>query len=380
MIVADLVSAMQRLADPALAEEWDNVGLILGDPARALSGPVYVAVDFRPDVLAEARDAGASVVICYHPPIFRPIKRLAGPDVKDLALLGAIEAGIALYSPHTALDAVEGGLTDWLCEALSPPGEGERSSFGDIRALAPHAALDGAATHKIVTFVPREHVEKVRDSLATIGAGRIGGYERCSFELGGAGTFQGGEGTNPAVGKAGRLERVDEVRLEMVCPGRALGLAREMLERFHPYEEPAWDVFPLAAKPLRSAGAGRRLTLDRPATPAELAERIKANLGLNVVKIAQASDEPVSRVGVCAGSGASLVDAAIDEGCTLFFTGEMSHHEGLAAVHRGCTVLLAGHTNTERGFMPVLASRLSRELNGHDVRVSAADVPLFRSV
>lgn len=380
MLVADLVSAMHRLADPALAEDWDNVGLIAGDPERPLEGPVFVTVDFRPAVLEEAREAGAGAVISYHPPIFKPVRRLMGPDAKALALLGAIEAGMAVYSPHTAIDAVDGGLNDWLCAALAPPGESDAPSFGDIRALAPHAALDPSGTHKIVTFVPRDHLEKVRDSLATIGAGRIGDYERCSYELEGAGTFQGGEGTNPAVGEAGRLERVEEVRLEMVCPGRALGLAREMLERFHPYEEPAWDVYPLAPKPMRSTGPGRRLTLDRPATPEELAERVKANLGLNVVKIAQASSEPVSRIGVCAGSGASLVDDAIEEGCTLFFTGEMSHHEGLAAVHRGCSVLLAGHTNTERGFMPVLAHRLSEELKGHDVRVSAADVPLFRSV
>jgi dinuclear metal center YbgI/SA1388 family protein len=379
MIVADLATAMERIAHPSLAEEWDNVGLIAGDPDAPLTGPVLVTVDFRMPVVEEARSIGAGAIVAYHPPIFRPITRLCGPEIKSLAILRALEAGMAIYSPHTAVDAAPGGLNDWLCGALAPEGETSANSFGDRRALAPKAEHDPSGDHKLVVFVPRADAEKVRDALASVGAGHIGGYSRCSYELEGRGTFQGGEGTNPAVGEAGRLERVEEVRLEMVCPGRALGLAREMLDRFHPYEEPAWDVYPLAPKPDRSTGPGRRLTLDRPATPLELAERVKKNLGLKVVKTALASDEPVQRVGVCAGSGADLINAAIEEGCTLFFTGEMSHHEGLAAVHRGCSVLLAGHTNTERGFMPVLASRLSKELDGADVRVSAADTPLFAS-
>ena len=380
MRTADLISAMERLADPVLAEEWDNVGLIAGDPSKTLVGPVLVTVDFRLPVFEEAKAMGAGAVVAYHPPIFRPIRRLCGPDARSLAILGAIESGMAIYSPHTALDAAQDGLTDWLCGALSPAGEERGTSFGDLRALSPAAVPDRSATHKIITFVPRGDVDKLRDALATIGAGRIGLYDRCSFETAGTGTFHGGEGSVPASGKAGRFERVDEVRLEMVCPGAALGLAREIIERFHPYETPAWDVFPLSAKPDRHVGPGRRLTLDRPARPSELAERVKRALGLPVVKTACVNDEPVSRIGVCAGSGGSLVDAAIHDGCTLFFTGELSHHQGLSAVERGCNILLAGHTNTERGYMPVLASRLSQELNGHEVRVSAADAPLFRSV
>ncbi len=379
MVVADLVKAMESLADPAFAEEWDNVGLIVGDPARAVGGPMLVTVDFRPAVVEEAVGLGVSAIVCYHPPIFRPISRLSGPGVLSLALLRAIEAGIAVYSPHTALDAAKDGLTDWLCGALAPIGEDPSSSFGDLRALDPVAEFPSRADHKIVTFVPRGDVAKVRDALATIGAGKIGLYERCSFEMEGSGTFHAQGGAIPSRGTAGAFEQVDEVRLEMVCPKPALGLAREMLERFHPYEEPAWDVYALVPKPNRRVGAGRRLTLDRPARPSEIAERVKANLGIPIVKTALADDEPVSRVGVCAGSGAALLDAAIDDGCTLYFTGELSHHAGLAAINRGCGVLLAGHTNTERGYMPVLAKRLGAALGGYDVRVSTLDTPLFRS-
>lgn len=380
MKIEDLTRTMESIADPALAEDWDNVGLIAGDPARPLDGPVIVTVDCTAAVVDEAIRLSAGAIVSYHPPIFRPLKRLGGSDARSLVVLKAIAADMALYSPHTALDAVEDGLTDWLCGALAPDGEKPSSSFGDVRSLDPTGGHGKDADHKIVTFVPRSDVEKVRDALASIGAGKIGLYERCSFELDGAGTFLPGTGADPTVGSVGSLTHTEEVRLEMVCPGRALGLAREMLERFHPYEEPAWDVYPLAPRPNRRVGAGRRLTLDRPARPTELAERVKANLGVPVVKTALNNDEPVTRIGVCPGSGAALIGPAIDDGCTLYFTGEMSHHEGLDAVHRGCGVLLAGHTNTERGFMPVLAARLSKALGGHEVRVSEADTPLFRSV
>ena len=371
---------MEQIADPALAESWDNVGLIVGDEARRLEGPVLVTIDYGPAVLAEALEMGAGAIVSYHPPLFRPTKRLTASAAIPSALLGAIEAGMAVYSPHTALDAAANGLTDWLCGALAPIGEDPTSSFGDVKALQPHASDTDGGGFKIVTFVPGEHAERVRDALASIGAGRIGLYERCSFHSAGTGSFQGGAGTSPATGSPGQQESVAEVRLEMVCPAGALGLAKEMIEQFHPYEEPAWDIYPLAAKPNRNVGAGRRLTLDRPARPSELAERVKERLGLPVVKTALVNDEPVSQVGVCAGSGGSLADAAIREGCSLFFTGEMSHHEGLDAVYRGCGVLLAGHTNTERGYMPTLASRISDALGGHAAVASKNDRGLFRSV
>ncbi|MFG0275538.1 MAG: Nif3-like dinuclear metal center hexameric protein [Phycisphaerales bacterium] len=197
--------------------------------------------------------------------------------------------------------------------------------------------------------------------------------------LQGVGAFRGGEGTNPVVGEAGRLEHAEEVRLEMVCPGRALALAQELLMQFHPYEEPAWDVYPLAPKPNRSIGPGRRMTLDRPATAQELATRLKQNLGVDAVKLAQASETPVERVGVCPGAGASLLDTAIEEGCQLFVTGEMRHHEALGAIEQGVSILLAGHTNTERGFLPIYADRIREKAPNLDVVHASADGPIFRT-
>jgi putative NIF3 family GTP cyclohydrolase 1 type 2 len=168
--------------------------------------------------------------------------------------------------------------------------------------------------------------------------------------------------------------------MEMVCPGRALSLAQEIMTQFHPYEEPAWDVYPLAPKPDRRIGPGRRLVLDRPATPQELAARFKQNLGVDAVKLAAAGDKPVERVAVCPGAGASLLPTAMDEGCQMFVTGEMRHHVALGALEKGMSILLAGHTNTERGYMPVYAERIRERAPGVEVLHCAADGPIFRTM
>ncbi|MEZ6242577.1 MAG: Nif3-like dinuclear metal center hexameric protein [Phycisphaerales bacterium] len=231
---------------------------------------------------------------------------------------------------------------------------------------------------KIVTFVPPKSADEIRGALATGGAGIIGAYRLCSFASPGTGTFLGGEGSNPAVGESGRLERVDEVRLEMVCSRHALPIALKTLREFHPYEEPAIDVYELVGKPRRRVGSGRRLLLDRPASIGELCERIKTHLGRARVRYALPDDRATyATLGVVPGAGASMFDLAAADGCELFVTGEMKHHEIVAALHKGVGVLLAGHTNTERGYLPRLARRLTEALPGLDVRIAESDTDIL---
>lgn len=383
MRLADLIAAMDTIAPPHLAEEWDNVGLLVGSPSRELRGPVVLTIDLTEPVVAEAVAARAGAIIAYHPPIFKPIRRLTDAAPRERALLRAAEEGVAIYSPHTALDAAPGGLTDWLCEGVSGGSEGKIA--GDCRALSPHLQRDQHQQVKVVTFVPESALEEVRSALATAGAGMIGNYRVCSFTTAGTGTFLGEEGSQPAVGEAGRLERVPEHRLEMVCSRAGLGIAVETLRRFHPYEHPAIDVYALEGLPRRSMGPGRRIVLDRPVTLSELAKRLKHHLGITMVKVARSSavtgaagpDAAITHVGVCAGSGAQLADAARLDGCEAYVTGEMTHHEVMAELDAGMSVLLAGHTNTERGYLPRLARRLTELMPGVQAMVSKADKSPF---
>lgn len=371
MKIADLVRALEGIAPPSLAEGWDNVGLLVGDREAPLRGPTLLTIDLTESVMAEAERIRAGAIVAYHPPIFQPIRSVTAATSQGRVLLRAMSQGMAIYSPHTALDAVKGGVTDWLADGIGA---------GDRKALVAAPCKDPRQTHKIVTFVPAGDVERVRNALASAGAGHIGNYSLCSFETPGAGTFFGEESSNPRVGQAGRLERVEEVRLEMVCPGEATPILIETLRAFHPYEEPAFDVYELAGRPDRSVGAGRRLVLDQPATPEALASRLRDYLGINAVRLAEVSPAPVQSVGICPGAGSSLLDAAIGAGCELFITGEMRHHEMLGAMSRGCGVILAGHTNTERGYLPLLAERIRAERAGLEPVVSEADRRPWRPV
>lgn len=371
MLVSDLVAAMEAIAPAHLAESWDNVGLLLGDRSREVRGPVMLTIDLTPAVMDEALDLKAGAILAYHPPLFSSVKSITADTSLGRSLLRAMEAGMAVYSPHSALDAATGGVTDWLADGLGA---------GDRRAIVPSAGVDPRQTHKIVTYAPAEHIERLRNALATAGAGRIGEYELCSFAVVGLGTFRGSEKTNPAVGKAGRMESVDEVRLEMVCPGAAAPILIETLRAFHPYEEPAFDLYPLLGKPDRRIGAGRRLVLDQPATPDALAKRLREYLGIERVRLADVLDRPVQSVGVVPGAGASLLDEAIAQGCEVFVTGEMRHHDMLRAMSKNCCVILGGHTNTERGFLPKLAERLKGMGTGGAFVVSRADRVPWRNV
>ncbi len=377
MRVADLIHAMDLIAPLRYAEPWDRVGLHIGRPEAALAGGVLLTIDLTERVLREAIERGSRAIVAYHAPIWDPIKTITSTTSRGRILLGCAEAGISVYTPHTALDAAPGGVTDWFCEGLSA---GDGRIEGDCRALTP-LIEDEKQRVKIVTFVPEKDLERVRSALATAGAGRIGDYEVCSFSSSGEGTFLAGDTTNPAVGSAGHFETVDERRLEMICNKGAVALAIETLRQFHPYEEPAIDIYELLGTPMRSIGTGRRLVLDQPATMRELAQRLRGFLDHARIKIAlPANDEPITHLGVVPGAGESLLPEAIREDCQAFITGEMRHHQVVDALHAGLAVMLCGHTNTERGYLPRLADRLREALAGVEIACSEADRDPLREV
>jgi dinuclear metal center YbgI/SA1388 family protein len=373
--LSEVVDALGAIAPLSLAGSWDKVGLLVAGDGRRVTRAL-LAIDVVPEVLAEARSLGAELIVGYHPLIFTPLERLDGATWQGRVAIEAVRAGIAVYSPHTALDAVEGGINDWLVECVAEAG-GTR--VADCHALQP-AAQAAANTHRIVTFVPVSDADVVREALSAAGAGHVGLYSHCSFAAPGEGTFHGGAGSNPALGEAGRLERVAEVRLEMPFHKRRLAQVVDALRASHPYEEPAFDVVALEALPLGlRVGAGRVARLSKPCFSAELAESLQPLLGCSRIDRTGTglAGRPYplahSVIAVCAGSGASLLDSAAAQGATCFLTGELSHHDVLRAHALGLEVLLAGHTNTERGYLPRLAADLADRLPGLDCVVSTAD-------
>ncbi len=363
--VATVTAAIEDIAPLDGAEAWDRVGLLIGSPAWPAQR-VLLTIDLTAEVLAEAIDAKTGMIIAYHPPIFEPLRALTDRTEKERIALDAARAGVAVYSPHTALDAAPAGVNDWLAAAFGA---------GDVAPLVPLGVLPPSEACKLVTFCPRDVADALRRALGAAGAGAIGAYALCSFEIEGTGTFRGDDTTNPTIGARGRLERVDEIRLEMVCPRARLADAIAALRATHPYEEPPVEVYSLEPRPARTRGAGRISVLERRLALADVVTRLKKHLGVTRLDVAAGRDAPrrYGTIGVCAGAGASLLETAIARGCELFLTGEMRHHDVLAARAAGCTVVLAGHTNTERGYLRRLRTMLSRRLPDCTLMISRRD-------
>lgn len=359
MTVRDVVDALHQIAPPELAEEWDNVGLLLGDPA-APCGRVVVTLDVDRGVLRRAARAGAQLVVSHHPPIFKPMASITADCEGGALLLDAAREGIALAAAHTNYDIAPGGVNDVLAGLL------------ELRGAEPLAAVEASAQAKIVVFTPAGDLDAVVAALGRAGAGVIGNYRECTFRSPGVGTFRGVEGANPAVGQAGRREEVDELRVEAVLPVAFACQAVAAVRAAHSYEEPAVDVYPLApARP--ELGLGRVGALPKPLRADRLVERIKQCLGVDAVRVVGSLRRRVERVAVLGGGGGRHVADALRRRCQLFLTGDVSHHQALDAAAAGLVVVDAGHAATEAPAIPVLARRLAALCP--DVRVTALRAP-----
>jgi dinuclear metal center YbgI/SA1388 family protein len=359
-----LIDALETIAPTRHAEAWDNVGLIAGDPDQPVT-KVLLTIDYTPAVADEAASGGFDAIVAYHPPIFEAVKRVTAGSL----IFDAIQRGVALYSPHTALDVAEGGTNDMLADAIGM----DATDRGPLRLIEPKASQ-----YKLVTFVPEKDVQRVADALFEAGAGRIGNYTRCSFQSPGMGTFYGEDGTNPTVGQAGKLERAPEVKVETVMPIAWMQKVLAALRKAHPYEEPAFDLVQLAASP-EKLGQGRIGTL--PPTPrAQVIDRIKGELGLNHLLVAGATDGTITRAACCAGACGDMLDDAIRQNAELYLTGEMRHHDAIKAANAGLTVVCTLHSNSERPVLKRLARRLTEALPELPNQISRADCDPFAVV
>lgn len=356
MLLRDLLSALDRIAPLRHAETWDNVGLIAGDPTAEITRAL-LTIDHTPAVADEAARERCELVVTYHPPLFEAIKSVPATSLVHRA----IRDGVALYTPHTALDVAPGGTNDFLADVL---GLAERAP---LKLVPPRDT-----TCKLVTFVPEGDVARVSQALFDAGAGVIGKYSECSFRSAGTGTFRGGEGTSPAVGQPGRQERAPEVRIETVLPLARQEAVIEALRAVHPYEEPAFDLIRLVARP-EGAGIGRAGKLPAPVPRAALIERVKQGLGVSGVLVAGPTEGDVTRVAVCAGAGRGLLSEALARRTELYLTGELPHHDALRAAAAGMTVVCALHSNSERAALPRLKERLEKEAPGLGVVISRED-------
>lgn len=331
-----IAAAIETLAPLEMAEEWDNVGLLVGSPDQEVKKSL-LAIDVTSAIIDEAVEIGAGMIISHHPFLFHAMKNIRIDTSTGALLTKLLKQDISVYSAHTNLDEASGGVNDALAMVLQ---------LRDVSPLRPMRQL----LNKIVTYVPAGHVDAVWKAMSEAGAGNIGKYSQCGFRMTGTGTFLPGETARPYIGEAHKVSTVEEVRIETVSPAALSGGIVDALIDAHPYEEVAYDVYPLKNE-WTNGGLGRVGDLVQPLTLLDFSAQVKTGLGLQGVRFVGPSDTLVKRIAVCGGAGMDMANAARLSGAQVLVTGDIRYHDAQDALASGLCLIDAGHFGTE---FPVL--------------------------
>ena len=294
--IADIAHFLEAIAPPALQEDYDNSGLLVGEPSTEVTG-VLVSLDVTEEVVAEAVAKGCNLIVSHHPIVFRPMKRLTGKNLVERTVMAALRAGVGLYAIHTNLDNVAHGVNAMMAEKLG---------LDDFAVLRPAKST----LAKVVTFVPHPALDAVRDAMFEAGAGSIGDYDECSFSVEGQGSFRALEGADPHVGDIGLRHREPETRLEVVVERWNIGRVLSAMESAHPYEEVAHDVL-MMDNVHPTAGSGGIGSYDTPLPWPAFIDRVKSAFGAPIVRHTAPPEGPISTVALCGGTGSFLLPDAM---------------------------------------------------------------------
>lgn len=354
MTTGELCSYLDSAIPLSLQENYDNSGLQIGRPEKVLEAAL-LTLDVTEEVLSEAVHKGCGIIISHHPVIFKGLKKLAWSTPAERITALAIKNDISIYSAHTNLDMLGNGVSRKLAEKLG---------LTDVRVLQP---LKGRLV-KLVTFVPKEHLSRVRDAVFNAGAGFIGKYDRCGFEVSGTGSFRAGEGTNPFVGEQGQMHFEDETRFETVMFSHLKGKVVRALLEAHPYEEVAYDIYPLENENT-DLGLGCYGNLPAALDERDFLELAARRLEAGGLRHSSLNGNSIRKVAVCGGSGSSLLPDALACGADAFVTGDIKYHSWFDADNR---ILLAdcGHFESEKFSVEVLHDLIIKNFPTFAVRFS----------
>jgi len=328
-----VIQYMEQLAPKHLAYDWDKIGLQLGTLQKEITN-VLVALDVNDDVVEEAISLECNLIIAHHAIIFRPLEGIQTDTPAGKLYEKLIKNDIAVYISHTNLDVTEGGMNDWMAEALG------------IENVTPIKDAHTEQLSKLVVFVPKDHHQRVLDAVLNAGAGKIGNYSHCSFNIEGYGTFIPQEGTNPYIGEQGKMERAEEIRIETIVPLAIRNKVVQAMLKAHPYEEVAYDLYSMDLKG-RSLGLGRVGKLTEPVTLGEFVDRVKSGLHVDKVRVVGDLNRPIRKAAVLGGSGGKYYKNAIFRGADVLVTGDIDYHTAQDAFQAGIALIDPGH-NAEK--------------------------------
>ncbi|MCR3956539.1 MAG: Nif3-like dinuclear metal center hexameric protein [Gudongella sp.] len=349
MKASEIIRKIEQWAPEGLVDSWDNTGFQVGNPDQDISG-ILVSMDVTDGVIQRAIEQNHNMVITHHPFIFKPMDNLIFKGYRGSLLRRIIENGIIIYSAHTNLDLAEGGINDRLAQLFE---------MRNFKILSNSKNEDLA---KLAVYVPKTHEKDIFDSLSASGAGQLGEYSDCSFAVDGIGRFRPMDGSSPYLGSVGKLESVNESRIETIVRMEDLHDTLERIKAAHPYEEVAYDIYPLFNKG-DAYGYGRVGEI-RECTLEELADLAKEVLQLKSLRIYGRCDDKIGRIAVCGGAGADFIKAASHEGAQAYITGDIKYHDAQLAYEEGIVLVDGTHYGTERIILPVIEQKLTEYTEG----------------
>ncbi|WP_343636779.1 Nif3-like dinuclear metal center hexameric protein [Fluviicola sp.] len=357
MQVKELVSFLNQIAPFTYQESYDNSGLLVGDPNSEIKG-VLVALDCIESVVDEAILHGANVIVTHHPIIFKGLRRITGANYVERTVLKAIKNDISLIAIHTNLDNVHFGVNHIISEKLG---------LTNCKILSPKAATN----FKLAVFAPQTHADLLREAMAKAGAGYIGSYDSCSFTSEGEGRFRPDENANPFLGKAGELEVVKEVKIEVIVSEHALHAVLHTMKATHPYEEVAYDVIGLT-NTNEYIGSGMIGTLENGMEAMEFLNFVKKTFHCGTVRYTNPTKSQIKTVAVCGGSGSFLLKDAIRAKADVFITGDFKYHEFFDAEDH-LMIADIGHFESEQYTSEWLVAQMKKKFTNFAVRLTSVN-------
>nr|NQU94000.1 Nif3-like dinuclear metal center hexameric protein [Bacteroidota bacterium] len=362
MKIKEITSKLEEYAPLGLQEPYDNAGLIIGDPDMEVN-KALISLDVTEGIIEEAISNGCDIIVAHHPLIFKGVKKITGRSYVERMIVACIKNNIAVYAIHTNLDNISNGVNRIICDKLG---------LNNPAILAPKREI----LRKLVTFCPVNYADKVRTALFDAGAGHIGNYDSCSFNVSGSGSFRALEGANPFTGSVDQLHFEDEVRIESIYPVYLEDRILSTLLKAHPYEEVAYDFYPLNNQ-FTQTGAGMVGELPKPEKSSDFLNRIKKIFSAGCVRHTKIISETICKVAVCGGSGSFLIGDAIRSGADVLVTGDTKYHEMFDADGK---ILIAdvGHYESEQFTMELLMNVIKNFFPTFAVRNSGVKTnPVF---
>ena len=345
----DIIDVMEEIAPAFLAQDWDNAGLQVGHQAWQVNR-IWVALDATEDLVAKAALQKVSLLITHHPLIFRPIEAVDLETSTGRIIQAALQKKLAIFCAHTNLDSTIGGVNDALAERLE---------LHDTRVLK---SPDQSDLYKLVVFVPEGYEEEILDALFESGAGKTEKYTHTSFRTRGIGTFRPGVTAKPFKGRIGEISHESEYRIETLVQKKDLSRAIRALDRAHPYDEMAYDVYATGAVEAK-VGLGRIGNLEQALTLDAFARIIKGTLGLNTVKVTGDPRQTIRRVAVCSGSGRGLLEDFFSSDAQVYVSGDLGYHDGRKAEALGRALIDIGHFASEHLVVESLTACLQKAVS-----------------